>query len=140
MRRSPRFEDVLTEAHYRRHRYDLYRAKMYGPRPTTMTRLRELERAYQGAGAACAKPSKARAARPRLIAHHRRPMPAATNSPRLDLAGKYGSPSTAGDALLDDAAEVCVTLIQAPATRRSDWPATAVAALIGQRVFSKTSR
>jgi hypothetical protein len=48
---SPRIEELLAEARYRRHRYDLYRAKMYGPRPTTMTRLRELERAYRGAEA-----------------------------------------------------------------------------------------
>jgi len=48
---SSRIEDLLAEARYRRHRYDLYRAKMYGLRPTTMTRLRELERAYQGADA-----------------------------------------------------------------------------------------
>lgn len=47
----PRIDDLLAEARYQRHRYDLYRAKMYGPRPTTMTRLRELERAYQGAEA-----------------------------------------------------------------------------------------
>jgi hypothetical protein len=46
-----RLEDLLAEARYRRHRYDLYRAKMYGPRPTTMTRLRELERACLGAEA-----------------------------------------------------------------------------------------
>jgi hypothetical protein len=48
---SPRLEDLLAEARYERRRYDLYRAKMYGPRPTTMTRLRELEQAYQGAEA-----------------------------------------------------------------------------------------
>jgi hypothetical protein len=48
---SPGLEELLAEARYHRHRYDLYRAKMYGPRPTTMTRLRELERAYQGAEA-----------------------------------------------------------------------------------------
>ena len=48
---SPRIEELLAEARYRRHRYDLYRAKAYGPRPTTMARLRELERAYQGAEA-----------------------------------------------------------------------------------------
>jgi hypothetical protein len=44
-------EDLRAEARYRRERYDLYRAKMYGPRPTTMARLRELERAHQGAEA-----------------------------------------------------------------------------------------
>jgi hypothetical protein len=48
---SPRIEDLLAEARYQRHRYDLYRAKVYGPRPTTMARLRELERGYQGAAA-----------------------------------------------------------------------------------------
>ena len=48
---SSRIEDLRIEARYRRERYDLYRAKMYGPRPTTMTRLRELERAHQGADA-----------------------------------------------------------------------------------------
>ena len=48
---SPTIEDLLAEARYHRHRYDLYRAKMYGSRPTTMTRCRELERAVQGAEA-----------------------------------------------------------------------------------------
>jgi hypothetical protein len=47
----PRLEDLLAEARYSRQRYDLYRAKMYGQRPTTMTRLRELERACLGAEA-----------------------------------------------------------------------------------------
>ena len=48
---SSRIEDLRIEARYRRERYDLYRAKMYGPRPTTLARLRELERAHQGADA-----------------------------------------------------------------------------------------
>jgi len=48
---SPRIEDLQAEARYHRARYDLYRAKMYGQRPTTMGRLRELERAHQGADA-----------------------------------------------------------------------------------------
>jgi hypothetical protein len=48
---SPRIEDLQAEARYHRARYDLYRAKMYGQRPTTMSRLRELERAHQGAEA-----------------------------------------------------------------------------------------
>jgi hypothetical protein len=46
---APTIEDLLAEARYQRHRYDLYRAKMYGLRPTTRTRLRELERAAQAA-------------------------------------------------------------------------------------------
>ena len=46
-----RIEDLRIEARYRRERYDLYRAKMYGLRPTTAARLRELERAHLGADA-----------------------------------------------------------------------------------------
>jgi len=47
---SPRqIEELRAEAAYARERYHLYRAKMYGLRPTTMSRLRELERIYQGA-------------------------------------------------------------------------------------------
>jgi hypothetical protein len=56
-----RIEDLLAEARYQRHRYDLYRAKMYGPRPTTMARLRELERAYQGAEARLRRAQRERA-------------------------------------------------------------------------------
>lgn len=48
---SPRIEDLRAEARYQRHQYDLYRAEAYGPRPTTMARLRELERASQSAEA-----------------------------------------------------------------------------------------
>jgi len=33
-----------AEARYARERYRLYRAKAYGPRPTSPARLRELER------------------------------------------------------------------------------------------------
>jgi hypothetical protein len=48
---SAQIEDLQAQARYHRARYDLYRAKMYGPRPTRMARFRELERAYQGAEA-----------------------------------------------------------------------------------------
>jgi hypothetical protein len=34
-----------AEAKYARERHQLYRAKAYGPRPTSPSRLRELERA-----------------------------------------------------------------------------------------------
>jgi len=44
MAELPRIEDLRAQARYHRMRLDLYRAKMYGLRPTTMTRLRELER------------------------------------------------------------------------------------------------
>jgi hypothetical protein len=58
---SPRIEDLQVEARYHRERYDLYRAKMYGPRPTTMARLRELERAHQGAEARLQRAEQERA-------------------------------------------------------------------------------
>jgi hypothetical protein len=57
----PPIEDLLAETRYQRHRYDLYRAKMYGPRPTTMSRLRELERAYQDAEARLRRAQRERA-------------------------------------------------------------------------------
>jgi hypothetical protein len=46
-----RIEDLEAEARYARERYELYRAKVYGPRPTSMARLHELERARDGAEA-----------------------------------------------------------------------------------------
>jgi len=48
---SRRIAELRVEARYARERYDLYRAKMYGLRPTTITRFRELERMHQGADA-----------------------------------------------------------------------------------------
>ncbi|MGO9319938.1 MAG: hypothetical protein ACLQBY_03920 [Solirubrobacteraceae bacterium] len=44
-----RMEELQAEARYHRERYDLYKAKTYGPRLTSMTRLKELERRHQGA-------------------------------------------------------------------------------------------
>jgi hypothetical protein len=49
--RDARIDELRAEARYARERYDLYRAKMYGMRPTTITRLRELERIHQSADA-----------------------------------------------------------------------------------------
>lgn len=48
---SPRIEELRAEARHARDRFDLYRAKMYGLRPTTLARLRELERMREGADA-----------------------------------------------------------------------------------------
>jgi hypothetical protein len=44
-----RLEDLAAEARYARERADLYRAKVYGSRPTSPSRMRELERAAEGA-------------------------------------------------------------------------------------------
>jgi len=44
-------EDLRAEARYRRDRYDLYKAKAYGGRPTSPARLSELEHAYDRAKA-----------------------------------------------------------------------------------------
>lgn len=48
---SDHIAGLRAEAHLARERLDLYRAKMYGSRPTSMTRLRELERVSQAADA-----------------------------------------------------------------------------------------
>jgi hypothetical protein len=39
-----RTEELLAEARHARERRDLYRARVYGPRPTSPARLKELER------------------------------------------------------------------------------------------------
>jgi hypothetical protein len=44
-----RMEELQAEARYHRERYDLYKAKMHGPRLTSANRLKELERRHQGA-------------------------------------------------------------------------------------------
>jgi len=44
-------EELEAEARYQRERYELYKAKHYGPRPTSEARLRELERIHKGAEA-----------------------------------------------------------------------------------------
>jgi len=47
---SPRrMEELQTEARYHRERYELYKAKTHGSRPTSLARLRELERRHHGA-------------------------------------------------------------------------------------------
>ncbi|MDX6665913.1 MAG: hypothetical protein QOG68_2119 [Solirubrobacteraceae bacterium] len=40
-----RLEELRADLAYARRRRDLYKAKTYGPRPTTLERMRELERA-----------------------------------------------------------------------------------------------
>jgi hypothetical protein len=42
--RDVRRAELTAEARYARERYELYRARSYGPRPTSAKRLRELER------------------------------------------------------------------------------------------------
>jgi hypothetical protein len=39
-----RLDELRIDARYRRQRRDLYRAKMYGPRPASSAQMRELER------------------------------------------------------------------------------------------------
>jgi hypothetical protein len=48
---SRRIEELQAEARYHRERYQLYKAKAYGPSLTSGTRLQELERRHQGANA-----------------------------------------------------------------------------------------
>jgi hypothetical protein len=42
---AARLDELRAAARFHRERRDLYVAKSYGPRPTSETRLRELERA-----------------------------------------------------------------------------------------------
>jgi hypothetical protein len=42
-------EELQAEARYHSERYQLYKAKTYGPRLTSEARLRELERRHRGA-------------------------------------------------------------------------------------------
>jgi hypothetical protein len=44
-----RLAELRAEARHARERLDLYRAKVYGPRATSLTRLRELERVSEAA-------------------------------------------------------------------------------------------
>ena len=61
---SPSIEELEAEARYARERYQLYRAKSYGPRPTSMARLRELQRTYEGAEARLQRARRAQASEP----------------------------------------------------------------------------
>ena len=49
---AARLDELRMQAQYARQRYDLYKAKAYGPRPTSATRMRELERECARAEAA----------------------------------------------------------------------------------------
>ena len=57
-------EPLAAEARYHRQRYDLYRAKIYGGRPTSDTRLRELHRLCESAEARYDAAKAARAPAP----------------------------------------------------------------------------
>jgi len=44
-------DELRAKAQYARERYQLYKAKTYGPRPTSPARLRELQLTYEQAQA-----------------------------------------------------------------------------------------
>lgn len=48
---TDRLEDLRAQAQYARERYQLYKARTYGQRPTSPERLRELQHAYEAAEA-----------------------------------------------------------------------------------------
>ena len=48
---EPRLEELRAEARYHRDRFALYRARALTGKPTTQTRMNELERAASGAQA-----------------------------------------------------------------------------------------
>lgn len=58
---EPALSELEAEARYRRERLALYRARVYGPKPTSASKLRELERACEGAEA---RVRRARSRRP----------------------------------------------------------------------------
>jgi hypothetical protein len=62
---SDHLDELRANARYARERYQLYKAKSYGPRPTSPARLRELERAHEDAQARLlfAEQEQARAAK-----------------------------------------------------------------------------
>lgn len=49
---AARLDALQAAANYARQRYDLYKARAYGPRPTSEARMRELERQCAQAEAA----------------------------------------------------------------------------------------
>ena len=46
---SDHIDDLRAQAEYSRQRFELYKAKAYGLRPTSPVRMRELERTWQQA-------------------------------------------------------------------------------------------
>ena len=48
-RDDARLEELTEEARYRRERLELYRAKLYGGRQSSQSKLRELQLSYDGA-------------------------------------------------------------------------------------------
>jgi hypothetical protein len=50
-RDADRLEELRQEARYRRERLELYRARLYGGRAVSLSKLRELERSSDGAAA-----------------------------------------------------------------------------------------
>ena len=56
-----------VEERYARERYQLYRARSYGPRPTSPARLRELERAWKLAESRLRRDQALKAARLRKL-------------------------------------------------------------------------
>ena len=46
---SDHIADLTEQARYARERYELYRARTFGARPTSPERLRELQRAHEQA-------------------------------------------------------------------------------------------
>jgi hypothetical protein len=46
-----RLEELRQEARYRRERLELYRARLYGGRAVSQSKLRDLERSSEGAAA-----------------------------------------------------------------------------------------
>lgn len=81
MSRSDRIEQLRAEARHARRRCELYRARAYAQRPTTLHRLRELERVQEAAAA------RLGAAERELLADSPAP-PGGTRTPRAEHDGE----------------------------------------------------
>ena len=66
---AARLDELRMQAQHARQRYDLYKARAYGPRATSATRMRELERECARAEAAL-RFAKAEAKRAAADAQH----------------------------------------------------------------------
>jgi hypothetical protein len=77
-------DDLRAQAQHARQRYQLYKAKVYGPRATSLARLRELERAYEQAETRL----RAAEAQERVRSHHRRKRARSELTPRSPPAAE----------------------------------------------------
>src|SRR5690349_237084 len=70
MSTAPHLEQLRADVRYLRERRDLYRARVYGPRPARVSRLEELERQYELAESRLQRAERETASRSRSSPRH----------------------------------------------------------------------